>query len=398
MNQKVTIKTLHEQLTSELQQRDYSSGTIQLYKEHVNQLQRYMSENNILFYSPAVADDYYKEVLEPCDNAEHTNRFYRTVIRRLNDLYSGRGFLFSVPRKDITVPTPFQPVSSAYLSYCSDIGNSVFTLKVKKRALYIFLTALESLGCHNIEGMCALSVANTALMINEYELYPEIRDFMRYLHASGHVDKDYSTLIPKSQRGFRIPTTFTVQEVAKVEHAVDVTVPPGKRNYAILLLASRLGIRAGDIAALEVCNIDFDNDRIRFIQCKTGNVSDLYMIPEIKSALLDYISNERPDSSSNCVFLKSCAPHEGISYSVVSFTVKKYMKLSGIDITEKKHGPHSLRSSLATLMVNDGVDYDSVRKVLGHGSANTIKHYAKLDISMLRQCSFIEGTAPNRII
>ena len=69
------------------------------------------------------------------------------------------------------------------------------------------------------------------------------------------------------------------------------------------------------------------------------------------------------------------------------------MQRSGIDFSGKKHGSHSLRSSLATSMVNDGIDYDSIRKVLGHESGNAIKHYARVDAAMLRRCA-LESPAP----
>lgn len=185
----------------------------------------------------------------------------------------------------------------------------------------------------------------------------------------------------------RIPETYDISEIIEIENAVDRTSSIGKRDYAILLLASRLGMRAGDIASLKLDSLDFKNQRICFIQNKTGNVSELYMVPEIKTALMDYLSTDRPASTSDYVFLKSCAPYSEISYSVVSFAVKKHMIRSGINIAGKKHGPHSLRASLASSMVNDGISYETVRKVLGHDSPNAIRHYARLDIQMLRNCA-----------
>lgn len=389
----VTIQTLRDQLISELKERNYTRGTIQLYTEHVNQILRYMAANNVKVYTGQIADEFYREVVGPRNYSEKTRRFYRTVIRRLNDLYLGNGFVVSVPRKDLTLPESFRPVAAAYLDYCVKNGNSPFTLKAKERALHFFVTGLEQLGCRSFSELTAQFVSNASILIKNKEFYPELRDFMRYLNVSGYTDLDFSTLVPKYRRGFRIPTTYTSEEISKVEQAVDTSVPPGKRDLAIILLASRLGIRAGDIAAMKLSNLDFDHDRICFVQGKTGNCSDLYMLPEIKAALLDYLRDERPASPSESVFLKTLAPHDEISYSVVSFAVKKHMQRSGIDFSGKKHGPHSLRSSLATSMVNDGIDYDSIRKVLGHESGNAIKHYARVDAAMLRRCA-LESPAP----
>lgn len=390
----VTIQSLREQLVSELKKNNYTRGTIQLYTEHVNQILRYMAENDVNAYTSQIADEFYREVVKSRSYSERTHRFYRTVIRRLNDLYLGKGFVVSVPRKDLTLPESFRFTASAYLDYCEKNGNSSFTLKAKERAIHFFVTNLEQLGCHSFSELTAQLVSNASILIKNKEFYSELRDFVRYLNVSGYTDLDFSTLVPKHRRGFRIPATYTAEEISMVEQSVDTSVPPGKRDLAIILLASRLGIRAGDIAAMKFSNLDFEHDRICFVQNKTGNSSDLYMLPEIKAALLDYLGNERPSSLCELVFLKAIAPHDGISYSVVSFAVKKHMQRSGIDFSKKKHGPHSLRSSLATSMVNDGVNYDSVRKVLGHESENAIKHYARVDAVMLRRCA-LEAPEPS---
>lgn len=390
----VTIQSLREQLVSELKKNNYTQGTIQLYTEHVNQILRYMAANDVNAYTRQIADEFYREVVKSRNYSERTQRFYRTVIRRLNDLYLGKGFMVSAPRKDLTLPESFRSTASAYLDYCGKNGNSPFTLKAKERAIHFFVTNLEQLGCHSFHELTAQFVSNASITIKNKELYPELRDFVRYLNVSGCTDFDFSTFVPKHRRGVRIPMTYTAEEISRVEQSVDTSVPPGKRDLAIILLASRLGIRAGDIAAMKFSNLDFEHDRICFVQNKTGNRSDLYMLSEIKAALLDYLGNERPSSRSELVFLKAIAPHDGISYSVVSFAVKKHMQRSGIDFSKKKHGPHSLRSSLATSMVNDGIDYDSVRKILGHESKNAIKHYARVDAAMLRRCA-LEAPEPS---
>lgn len=384
---KIPIDELYEQLTAILQKEEYAKSTIQLYQEHVKRIKKFMLNNGITCYSPSVADQYYREEVAPRDYVNTTKRYFRTVIRRLNDICSGKGFVYSVPRKDLSVPEQYHFIKTEYLEHCRKIGNRPMTIKTKERLLYLFLTYLDENNCKNLDDINASEIIRFSLDLVNKEFYPELRDFLRYLLVQGHVEKDFSTLVPKFNCGVRIPETYDVSEITEIENAVDRTSSPGKRDYAILLLASRLGMRAGDIASLKKDSLDFENQRIRFVQNKTGAISDLYMIPEIKAALLDYLSAERPLSSSNYVFLKSFAPYTEISYSVVSFVVKKYMVRSGINISGKKHGPHSLRSSLASSMVNSGVPYEAVRKVLGHDSPNAIRHYARLDILMLRNCA-----------
>lgn len=382
-----TITSLGEELILRLEGNRYSPNTVQLYREHVNRLQKYMEEQCISVYSPDVANSYYKEIVEPHNYDETTKRFFKTVIRRLNDIYEGRGFVYSVPRSDMSVSEQFSSIVEAYLDHCAKTGNSIITIKTKERMLHGFFCSLEKQNCHALSDISAINVMTAAYDIGNTEYYPELRDFLGYLLSVNAVTMDYSTLVPKHRRGFRIPPTYTIDEIRKVENSVDTTVSPGKRDLAIILLASRLGVRAGDIAALRMKNLDFVKNRISFIQHKTGNLADLYIIPVVKTALMDYIFNERPRSTDDHVFLKSFAPYAEISYSVVSFTVKKHMQRAGIDVSGRKNGPHSLRSSLATSMVNDGISYETVRMVLGHESPNAIKNYAKIDIEILRQCS-----------
>ncbi len=393
-NQELLIDELYDRLTVTLRDKKYAPGTIQLYQEHIKRIKKYMSANGIRYYSQKVADQYYHEMVEPKEYNCVTKRFFRTVIRRLNDICSGTGFVYTMPRKDLSVPRQFQMTAQAYLDHCFKIGNHTITLKCKERLLHLFLTHLNDAGCTCFKDIRGSNITRFSISLNNKEFYPELRDFLKYLLIQGYVEIDFTTLVPKYNRGICIPATYSSDEITKVENAVDRTIPPGKRDYAIVLLASRLGMRAGDIASLQLKSLDFDGQHIRFIQNKTGNLSDLYMIPEIEDALLDYLSMERPSSSNGSVFLKSIAPYTEISYSVVSFVIKKHMIRAGIDISGKKHGPHSLRSSLASSMVNDGIPYESVRKVLGHDSPDAIRRYARLDIEMLRNCA-LECISPS---
>lgn len=386
-NIQIPIDELYDQLTLILQEEKYAKSTIQLYQEHVKRIKKFMLANNITDYSSSVADQYYKKEVESRDYNYTTKRFFRTVIRRLNNICSGTGFVYSVPRKDLSVPEQYHAIKADYLEHCRKIGNRPITLKTKERLLYLFLTYLDENNCKSLEYINSSEIIQFSVNLKNKEFYPELRDFLRYLFAQGYIEKDFSTLVPKFNRGIRIPETYDISEIIEIENAVDRTSSIGKRDYAILLLASRLGMRAGDIASLKLDSLDFKNQRICFIQNKTGSVSELYMVPEIKTALMDYLSTDRPASTSDYVFLKSCAPYSEISYSVVSFAVKKHMIRSGINIAGKKHGPHSLRASLASSMVNDGISYETVRKVLGHDSPNAIRHYARLDIQMLRNCA-----------
>ncbi|WP_200868438.1 tyrosine-type recombinase/integrase [Gracilibacillus boraciitolerans] len=194
-----------------------------------------------------------------------------------------------------------------------------------------------------------------------------------------------------------VPVTYSENEIFRFENAIDQSSKIGIRDYAMLLLATRLGMRSGDIAGLTFDEINFDGNSIHIVQEKTLQPQELPLLPEIKDALKNYIENARPtDNDERCIFLRQNAPYQGITTSAIRFVTTRYFQKAGIDISDKKHGLHTFRSSLASSMVNNQVPYDVVRKVLGHTDPNAIKHYAKVDIERLREYA-IEVPTPSGV-
>ena len=119
-------------------------------------------------------------------------------------------------------------------------------------------------------------------------------------------------------------------------------------------------------------------------------------MPEIKEAILEYIREARPPIENSFLFLRENAPFERITTSAIRFMLTGYFKAAGIDISNKRHGPHALRSSLVSSMINSDVPYEVVRKLLGHTDPQAIRHYAKIDIENLRRYA-IEVPPPTGI-
>jgi integrase len=129
--------------------------------------------------------------------------------------------------------------------------------------------------------------------------------------------------------------------------------------------------------------LDFENDAIRLVQDKTLAQLNLPMVPELKTALIDYIENARPGVD-GFVFRVSYPPYEDMTKSGVIACFHKTLLKAGIERGNRGVGPRAFRSSLASSMINDNVPYEAVRKTLGHTDPNAINHYAKLDIEQLR--------------
>jgi integrase len=232
--------------------------------------------------------------------------------------------------------------------------------------------------------MTAGSVVTACLGLTSNRYLETVRTFLRYCADSRKADRDYSRVVPQYKRPQPMPSVYSEDEIRRIESAIDRSQPVGKRDYAMVLLGTRLGLRLDDIRTLELDALDFEGDGIRLVQKKTLAQLELPMVSELKAALLDYIGNARPDASDGIVFRLSRPPHAQLGKNAVASCYRRAISKAGIEIAGRGCGPRAFRSSLASSMVNDGIPYEAVRKALGHTDPNAISHYAKLDVGQLR--------------
>jgi site-specific recombinase XerD len=156
----------------------------------------------------------------------------------------------------------------------------------------------------------------------------------------------------------------------------------GKRDYAILLLLARLGLRASEVANLTLEDINWRTGEL-VIHGKGARVDKLPLPQAVGQALVDYLQKGRPECSSRCVFIQSKAPHVGFSKppNAVSGIVRR--AIDRARISTHHHGAHVLRHSLATRMLNQGASLTQIGQVLRHRQVQTTEIYAKVDVAAL---------------
>lgn len=176
-----------------------------------------------------------------------------------------------------------------------------------------------------------------------------------------------------------------LKEIKQVISLIDRRSPSGKRDLAIILLASELGIRSSDICKLMLENLHWERGTIEFIQHKTKKFQQLPMTEKVRFALLDYIKNARSACSYNNVFIGIKNKNTPFSNTSIHYFVSKYFKMAEIDISERKHGPHALRNSLATNLMHNNTPMHVIKDVLGHTNINTTKVYLNIDLNTLKQ-------------
>ena len=252
----------------------------------------------------------------------------------------------------------------------------------------MFLKYIESIGCIDTTRIEPLMVSKALLIFENKDNYARIRQFLKCLADNGAAEIDISGIMPRYKRRKPLPTTYTPSEIGCLEETIDTNKDARKRNIAIIRLATRMGLRSGDIADLKRSEIDFESGYIHINQKKTGVPLSLRMPEDVSSVLHQHIENVNlKPNADGYVFHSMRAPYGRITTSIIRHIVNHCFDDAGVDIIDKKHGPHTFRSSLASSMVNDGVPYETVRKILGHSDPDVIKRYAKTDVENLRPCA-----------
>lgn len=213
-----------------------------------------------------------------------------------------------------------------------------------------------------------------------------LRSYLKFLAARGACSSWLDQAVPTipQWRLSALPRYLPAAEVERLIASCDPTQPHGIRDRAILLLLARLGLRAGDILDMRLDHIAWAEGSLRG-RGKGRQEICLPLPQDAGEALLDYLERARPPVDDNRIFLRSTAPYRPLEISsTVSCVVRRALNRAGIT-NPPSYGTNLLRHSAATSMLRQGVSLDGVGTVLRHRSADTTAHYAKVDITALRQ-------------
>jgi integrase len=219
-------------------------------------------------------------------------------------------------------------------------------------------------------------------------LVSDVRSFLRFLTMRGILQKDLGAELPtiRVPRDASIPSVWDHELIIKLLGAIDRSSAKGKRDYAILLLACRLGLRAGDIRTLKLDHLHWEDSRIEITQSKTTTSLSLPLTEEVGEALVDYLRSGRPKTGDREVFLKLNPPFDPFRESNNLYHIVTYWRrLAGITFrSPQKRGIHSLRHTLATRLLEQGTPFPTIADILGHTSLESTRIYAKADVEALR--------------
>lgn len=216
------------------------------------------------------------------------------------------------------------------------------------------------------------------------KLVVSTRSFLRYLHYKGLHPQDLSTAVPKVARWklSELPKYLPADQVRRVLKACDRSTPLGRRNYTILLLLARLGLRAGEVIRLKLDDIDWEQGCL-MVRGKAGRAAQLPLPADVARAMARYIRRDRPRCACRALFIRGYAPIQGLGGAgAIANIVFDALKAAGVK--SARTGAHLLRHSLATDMLSRGASLDEIGEILRHRSVDTTAIYAKVDLNALR--------------
>lgn len=211
-----------------------------------------------------------------------------------------------------------------------------------------------------------------------------LRMFLRFLITQGRCAPELLAAIP-TVAGWRhcaLPSDLCAEEIERMLDTCDCATAMGARDRAVLLLLARLGLRAGDVAALQLNAIDWEQGLLR-VAGKNRRQAALPLPQEVGEALWHYVANHRPAVETPHVFITAIAPSVPFSRWMASTITERALRLAHIDAPS--YGAHLLRRSAATAMLRQGVSLEAIGEVLRHASIETTQHYTKVDVALLEQ-------------
>ena len=390
--EEVKILELTERCIKYFQKQCYTRNRITVYKSlWRNGIIRYMSQKDIESYSPSVGAEFVS-----------TCHFHGTIRPQEREKIRSIQVLDDMLKLGYIRKRCFTPVFHALdgevgaemeklITHLTNLRRSMVTIKDYRLYLSEFLMHLNE---RNVKHVSAITEKDILTFVsshptNKVNIVSALRVLFRFWREEHIVDDRFEELFDtyKTHKPERIPSYFTANEVMRIEQSVSRNSANGKRNYAMLLLASRLGLRASDIADLQFSDIDWDKNMITLTMQKTKKVIELPLLADVGNAIIDYLRHGRPKSDSQNVFLSGNAPYVAATKNMVCAAINGIILRSGVDTSGKHHGPHSLRHSLASAMLNGGSMMPVISESLGHRSTQTTLAYLKIDIRSLQKCA-----------
>lgn len=390
MDSEKEIKSLIRDCVVYLREEGYSEPRIKDYHRFWrNGIQEYMDKNSLANYR----DEIGKKFLSGIPEMSGSNmRAIRRSVHVLDDF-----LLYGKVRKRIVqyvhheLPGELGKVALEFIDFQKRLRLSKPTLNKHRRILSYFITHLTF---RSVNQVSAIGEDDVLTFISSVQNCKDrylstIRLFCRFLYQQKYIDRNVEYVIGRNNypKREKLPSVYDANEIRCIEDTVEQSSTVGKRDYAMLLLTTRLGLRSSDIAGLTFGNLDWDRNLICLIQYKTKKIVELPLLTEIGEALINYLKYGRPVSDLQQVFLTASAPYRPVNRMIINGAVSRTIIASSVDIKGRKFGPHAMRHTLASQLLHNGTSLPVISETLGHSNTQVTMNYLRIDIKSLMQCA-----------
>jgi integrase/recombinase XerD len=402
MMQKRPLVELLNELEQEMLRLGYTEGSMKFYRRRWQMLLQFTQERGEIYFSEELGMDFLENHFHILDKeAERTLSKAEAqelrIIRMIGDFQLHHTVLRRYYKHQEILTKPYLvEVSSQFKKSCLEKGYSPVTIDHYVKQSARFLDYLDSQGIRSC-GDINLRLVNeyiTTLASYTYKTVEQnicsLRAFFKFLFENGEIQTDFSTQTPmvQARKQTRIPSVWTKDELKRLIDAIDRGNPKGKRDYAIILLVCCLGLRCADIKNLRLDHFHWEEKKLVFTQSKTKEALSLPLTAEVGWAVIDYLKYGRPKINTPYLFVKHVAPFGPFSEADhLHQLIKRYMDLAHLPTLQKRRGMHSLRHTLASVLLENNTPLCVISDILGHADTDSTAVYLKVDLQKLKECA-----------
>ena len=379
---------------------NYSKKTTLYYYNIWRKIRAYIFDNGYTKYCEKIGEEFILNKFGTTDKKSRPRRDHITFIAVsfLNQYYqTGK---IETPKVKSKYPLIFNGEIGNKINLFIDIKRtnrmSRTNIQEHQRNLFEFLTYCNKMNVKNTTEL------DTLLLLNFIQQFPNshktnmevllrcLRGFMKFLYESKYTKTDYSIKIPKAKKITqpKIPSVYSKKEIKTLLNSIDRSTAVGKRNYAIIIIATRLGLRASDISKLKLDNLNWGTNTISFFQVKTGKDLVLPLFADIGNAIIDYLKYGRPETLERNIFLTARPPITSFKTSnIITHVVQRAFIKANLKSKDRKFGPHALRHSLSSRMLEKSTTITVITEVLGHEDSKSTSYYLRIDLESMKQCT-----------
>jgi len=404
-HQLIPLEELVEVVLLKMKELNYAKTSILNYRRFYNRFIQYVKDKDKIYYSEELGSDFLKKYyhchIDTIHEAAPTKKLSTQIryVRVLGD-FQIHGIILRRKLGPLAVSSCPKQFMDGYQSYSLECQSRHFSQQgnyTRMNRIKHFLFFLDE---HSVQSYNSITSAFLSDYIKTFVNLKSrtvktnlvsMRCFLRHLYLNCFILVDLSEKLPKMKNYYApsIPRVWKISEVKTVLDVIDRGNPTGKRDYAILLLIARLGLRVSDIKAIRLENIHWNSNSLEIIQHKTKSPVCFPILKDIGWAIIEYLKNGRPQTESPYLFVRHNAPFEEFApNAAMSRILVKYIQKAGVRIPKDiPLGLHSLRHTLASILLEKDVSLSTISDILGHISVKSTDIYLHIDFKRLLECA-----------